>query len=102
MSALFFLIAAVFSHRVFFTAQVFNEVDGEAGLMVDCLLHLVIREVRKVSAREEGVCWKYFSLLEARRWTGSNKGVGNGSPPVRVEQREYANKGSMRTKGSWD
>ena len=36
----------------------FNEVDGEAGLMVDCLLHLVIREVWKVSAREEGVCWK--------------------------------------------
>jgi len=101
VSALFFLIAAVFPLRVFHCTG-FNEVDGEAGLMVDCLLHLVIREVRKVSAREEGVCWKYFSLLEARRWTGSNKGVGNGSPPVRVEQREYANKGSMRTKGIWD
>jgi len=80
--ALFFLIAADFPHRVVHYTG-FNEVDGEAGLMVDCLLHLVIREVQKVSAREEGVCWKYFSLLEAWHWTGLNKG-------------------SMRTKGIWD
>jgi hypothetical protein len=43
----------------------FNEVDGEAGLMEDRSLHLVIREVWEVSAREEGVCWK--KLLGAER-----------------------------------
>ena len=50
-------------------------------------LHLCVAEPRW--------CWKYFSLLEARRWTESNKGIRNSSPPIRVKQLEYANKESI-------
>ena len=58
MSALFFLIADVFSHRVFFHCTGFNEVDGEGVMVVlyFCSLHLVLS--KSLSARRGGVLEK--------------------------------------------
>jgi hypothetical protein len=60
--------------------------------MEDRSLHLVIREVREVSAREEGVCWK--KLLGAERTAMSVRRVADGVEEGGVERE--ANTGGAK------
>jgi hypothetical protein len=70
----------------------FNEVHGEAGLMEDRSLHLVIREVLGVSAREEGLCWKKLICAERMvlsiRLVAQRGRAGGIEREVRSEGRE--------------
>jgi hypothetical protein len=52
--------------------------------MEDRSLHLVIREVREVSAREEGVCWK--KLLGAERTALKRTALSVRRTAARVER----------------